>query len=141
MYAQSVCDQAPEADLRAVAWGEGAQSARGFLLRPQKKSKTGPTPEEKQAAKEEEERKAAAAAKEAVRAKKIKQGRCPAEGCRKKLKLTAISCACGLRFCHEHRLPEAHECTVDFKRKYQEQLRKDNPTISGGMMADGGRRL
>ena len=42
--------------------------------------------------------------------------RCDFDGCRKKLKLTDMKCVCCKTFCLEHRLPESHNCTYDFKK-------------------------
>ena len=43
--------------------------------------------------------------------------RCNFEGCKKKLKLTDMQCVCCKNFCINHRLPEYHDCTFDFKKK------------------------
>ena len=40
--------------------------------------------------------------------------------CKKKLKLTDMSCRCGKRFCSTHRLPENHNCSIDYA-----QIKKD----------------
>jgi predicted nucleic acid binding AN1-type Zn finger protein len=44
--------------------------------------------------------------------------------CRKKLKLTDYECRCSARFCSQHRLPEEHSCTYDFKAAGRTQLSK-----------------
>ena len=51
---------------------------------------------------------------------KKKAPRCPfinskQEKCRKKLKLTDYPCRCGKKYCITHRLPEKHQCTVNYK--------------------------
>ena len=43
--------------------------------------------------------------------KKCKKKRCSHNGCRKKLKLTDMSCRCHKRYCAKHRLPESHICS------------------------------
>ena len=42
--------------------------------------------------------------------------RCAFDGCNKKLKLTDLECVCCKVFCINHRLPESHACTYDFKQ-------------------------
>ena len=42
--------------------------------------------------------------------------RCEKSGCKKKLKLTDMSCVCGKTFCINHRLPESHCCSYDFTK-------------------------
>lgn len=55
---------------------------------------------------------------------------CGFTSCKKKLSLTDMSCRCGQRFCVNHRLPETHCCTHDFKKiglsTLQSQLIKCN---------------
>jgi predicted nucleic acid binding AN1-type Zn finger protein len=41
--------------------------------------------------------------------------RCCMTSCRTKLKLTDTDCRCLQRFCNKHRLPEDHDCTVNYK--------------------------
>lgn len=50
------------------------------------------------------------------------KNRCGA--CQKKLKLTDLSCRCTLRFCAQHRAPEEHACTFDFKSAGRAHLEK-----------------
>eukprot|EP00884_Botryococcus_braunii_P019446 jgi/Botrbrau1/6185/Bobra.0344s0025.1 len=49
--------------------------------------------------------------------------------CNKKIGLTGFQCRCKLTFCSQHRLPETHQCAVDFKSLGREQLAKSNPLI------------
>jgi predicted nucleic acid binding AN1-type Zn finger protein len=44
--------------------------------------------------------------------------------CRKKLKLTDLACRCSARFCSQHRPPEEHSCTYDFKAAGRAHLSK-----------------
>jgi len=50
--------------------------------------------------------------------------RCNLTVCRKKLKLTDLVCNCDFRFCSNHRLPELHYCTQNFKEKNREKYLK-----------------
>ena len=45
--------------------------------------------------------------------------------CRKKLKLTDLECRCSARFCANHRPPEEHACTYDYKAAGRTQLSKN----------------
>lgn len=45
--------------------------------------------------------------------------------CRKKLKLTDLECRCSARFCANHRPPEEHACTYDYKSAGRTQLSKN----------------
>lgn len=58
-----------------------------------------------------------------VNSKPIKP-RCCAEGCTKKLKLSDMDCRCGKRFCLKHRLPEDHNCSVNYKNVNPIKLEK-----------------
>ena len=56
--------------------------------------------------------------------------RCNAECCKVKLTFTnCYECKCGLKFCREHRLPEFHNCTFDFKKQAQIKIKEANPLI------------
>jgi hypothetical protein len=46
---------------------------------------------------------------------KPKKNRCAAPNCSRRLALTDFDCRCGARHCAEHRVPEAHACTFDFR--------------------------
>ena len=50
--------------------------------------------------------------------------------CRIKVGVYGMSCKCGHLFCYEHRLPENHVCSFDFKSNHQELLEKQNPKVS-----------
>lgn len=51
--------------------------------------------------------------------------------CNKKLMLVDTTCSgCQLRHCSQHRLPETHACTHDFRKSGQELLAKQNPVIA-----------
>ena len=41
--------------------------------------------------------------------------RCGGPNCKVKLLLTDYACKCANRFCSQHRQPETHACTYDFK--------------------------
>ena len=47
--------------------------------------------------------------------KKTDKPRCCMPECNKKLKLSDMECRCKQRFCLTHRLPEDHNCSVDYK--------------------------
>lgn len=56
---------------------------------------------------------------------------CGCEGCKKKLALTDFSCKCGIRFCANHRLPESHKCSYDFRTAGMAQLKNDLVKVEG----------
>ena len=56
--------------------------------------------------------------------KKTDKPRCCAEGCNKTLKLTDMECRCKKRFCLKHRLPEYHNCSIDYKNVNPIKLEK-----------------
>lgn len=56
--------------------------------------------------------------------------RCNWISCRKKLKLTDITCKCKFTFCAFHRYPEEHQCPFDYRETAKQQLMKDNPDIT-----------
>ena len=47
----------------------------------------------------------------------------------KKKKLILVKCRCGNNYCLEHRYAENHNCTFEFKKNGQEQLKQENPKI------------
>jgi len=55
--------------------------------------------------------------------------RCNFIDCRKKLKLTDITCKCKYTFCSFHRYPEEHCCLFNYREDAKNQLIKSNPTI------------
>jgi len=43
--------------------------------------------------------------------------KCNLECCKKKLKITDFTCGyCNLKYCMSHRLPEDHNCNIDFSK-------------------------
>jgi predicted nucleic acid binding AN1-type Zn finger protein len=51
--------------------------------------------------------------------------------CKKKLGLLGFKCKCGdNQFCAQHRVPELHNCSFDFKQEQRERLAKQNPVIT-----------
>ena len=63
--------------------------------------------------------------------KKVKKRKniCQHKGCKKKLNIISYSCQCQKKFCGEHRLPEDHACTFDYKAQGRELIAKKNPQI------------
>lgn len=61
---------------------------------------------------------------------------CSANGCRKKLTMTDFTCRCGIRFCMNHRFPETHTCTFDFKTIGKTQLQDQLLKCDGDKLAD-----
>lgn len=49
--------------------------------------------------------------------------------CRKKVGLLGFKCSCGSTFCGEHRYPEKHECSFDYKGTGRDAIAKSNPVI------------
>ncbi|PPS07285.1 hypothetical protein GOBAR_AA13359 [Gossypium barbadense] len=49
--------------------------------------------------------------------------------CRKKVGLTGFKCRCENTFCGEHRYPEKHECSFDFKGVGRDAIAKANPVV------------
>ncbi|KAG8495980.1 hypothetical protein CXB51_009474 [Gossypium anomalum] len=49
--------------------------------------------------------------------------------CRKKVGLTGFKCRCENTFCGEHRYPEKHECSFDFKGIGRDAIAKANPVV------------
>ncbi|XP_022719645.1 zinc finger A20 and AN1 domain-containing stress-associated protein 1-like isoform X2 [Durio zibethinus] len=49
--------------------------------------------------------------------------------CGKKVGLTGFKCRCGSTFCGEHRYPEKHECSFDFKGAGRDAIAKANPIV------------
>ena len=48
--------------------------------------------------------------------------------CKKKL-LILMECACGKKFCFQHRYAEQHACTFDYKEAGNKELEENNPKI------------
>ncbi|KAA0184028.1 Zinc finger A20 and AN1 domain-containing stress-associated protein 9 [Fasciolopsis buskii] len=51
--------------------------------------------------------------------------------CHKRVGLTGITCRCGFIFCGYHRYTDRHNCTYDYQVQGREDIRRQNPTISG----------
>ncbi|KAK9147589.1 hypothetical protein Scep_006346 [Stephania cephalantha] len=49
--------------------------------------------------------------------------------CNKKVGLLGFKCKCGSTYCGDHRYPEKHECSFDYKKVGREQLEKANPVV------------
>lgn len=60
--------------------------------------------------------------------------RCFAGKCRKLIRDLIWECRCGHKFCLDHRLPEEHECTFDFKKQGNEGLTKGLVRVVGEKM-------
>lgn len=60
--------------------------------------------------------------------------RCYMEGCHKKVILFGFNCKCtgdpNYKFCMKHRMPEEHDCTVDYKEEGRKQLEKALPKVT-----------
>ena len=50
--------------------------------------------------------------------------------CNKKLKLVQqFTCKCNHYYCSEHKFPENHECTFDYKESGKKRLVRENPVV------------
>lgn len=49
--------------------------------------------------------------------------------CKKKVGIYGFSCKCNGYYCTEHRYPEVHECTFDYKNEGRNKLTRENPTV------------
>jgi len=55
--------------------------------------------------------------------------------CAKKLGLaTTYQCRCGGKYCSQHRYPETHGCTYDFKSEGRKFLEKNNPVVTASKL-------
>jgi hypothetical protein len=54
--------------------------------------------------------------------------------CNKKVGLTGFKCRCDFVFCGAHRMPEAHQCSFDFKTMGREHLAKANPLVQASKL-------
>jgi predicted nucleic acid binding AN1-type Zn finger protein len=50
--------------------------------------------------------------------------------CKIKIGIYGMVCKCGQVFCSEHRLPENHVCSFDFKKNQKDLIEKQNPKVS-----------
>jgi len=60
---------------------------------------------------------------------KMETNRC--QKCNVKVGLVAIRCRCGHVYCGLHRYAEDHDCSYDYKKNEREELRANNPKITG----------
>ncbi|XP_042477493.1 zinc finger A20 and AN1 domain-containing stress-associated protein 1-like [Macadamia integrifolia] len=49
--------------------------------------------------------------------------------CKKRVGILGFNCRCGSTFCSEHRYPEVHACTFDFKSMGRDAIAKANPVV------------
>jgi len=66
--------------------------------------------------------------------KQIKQkskNRCNYSTCKIKLGLIPFECRCSMNFCTEHRLPESHQCSFDYKTFGKLLIEKNNQKVIG----------
>ena len=49
--------------------------------------------------------------------------------CNCKLKITDIECRCEFKYCMKHRMPENHECNVNYKENARKKIKRENPLI------------
>lgn len=62
---------------------------------------------------------------------KTLKNRCCAAECIRKLMLTDGECRCKQRYCGQHRLPETHGCSFDFKAAGLDILAKQLVRVNG----------
>ncbi len=55
--------------------------------------------------------------------------------CKKKVVFT-VTCSCKNKYCIEHRMPELHKCTFDFKEEAKDSLGKQMPVINSVKLHD-----
>jgi predicted nucleic acid binding AN1-type Zn finger protein len=63
--------------------------------------------------------------------KQKSKNRCNYDICKTKLGLVPFECRCQLNFCSEHRLPENHKCTFDYKTLGKSLIEKNNQKVIG----------
>lgn len=49
--------------------------------------------------------------------------------CNKKVGIVGFKCKCGSTFCGDHRYPETHDCSFDFKEMGRGEIEKANPVV------------
>lgn len=49
--------------------------------------------------------------------------------CNKKVGIMGFKCKCGSTFCGDHRYPETHDCSFDFKEMGRGAIAKANPVV------------
>ncbi|XP_017250994.2 zinc finger A20 and AN1 domain-containing stress-associated protein 4-like [Daucus carota subsp. sativus] len=60
---------------------------------------------------------------------KVKVGPNRCCSCGKRFGLTGFSCRCGNLYCADHRYPEKHECSFDYRAARKDAIRKANPVV------------
>lgn len=56
--------------------------------------------------------------------------------CSKRVGLLGIECKCDFVFCNLHRLPESHECKIDYKKIGHDKLTKDNKVVAASKITE-----
>lgn len=64
---------------------------------------------------------------EAEPSRPVRPNRC--FSCNKKVGVMGFKCKCGSTFCGNHRYPEKHECSFDFKEVGRDAIAKANPLV------------
>ncbi|XP_010538772.1 PREDICTED: zinc finger A20 and AN1 domain-containing stress-associated protein 7-like [Tarenaya hassleriana] len=49
--------------------------------------------------------------------------------CNKKVRVMGFKCRCGSTFCGEHRYPEKHECSFNYREAGRDAIAKANPLV------------
>ncbi|KAL1802857.1 zinc finger A20 and AN1 domain-containing stress-associated protein 4-like [Daucus carota subsp. sativus] len=60
---------------------------------------------------------------------KVKVGPNRCCSCRKRVGLTGFNCRCGNLYCADHRYPDKHECSFDYRAAGKDAIRKANPVV------------
>ena len=60
---------------------------------------------------------------------KVKVGPNRCCSCGKRFGLTGFSCRCGNLYCADHRYPEKHECSFDYRAAEKDAIKKANPVV------------
>lgn len=55
--------------------------------------------------------------------------KCCVDGCNKKLGIMEIICKCGAKTCINHKYPDKHNCSYDYKNEQKQYLEKSNPVV------------
>lgn len=68
---------------------------------------------------------------EEIKSKRIKIDATPkCSQCHKKLTITRhFNCRCGYGYCRNHKHPETHSCTFDYKSEGRKKLELENPIV------------
>ena len=71
-----------------------------------------------------------------AKSKKSKTKKMKCQVCNKKINLgMEFTCRCGKLLCSQHRLPETHECSFDYKMFGKEVLKKENPVVAADKLS------